>query len=1014
MEYKFTHLKLRIIPLIFFSLLVSSGQVNGQLTVKGKVLDASNREPLPGVNIVVKATTHGTISDFDGNFSIDLGELEKVLVFSFTGYEPQEIQIGTNTELTILLTEKSTLFDEVVVIGYGTVKKSDLTGSVSSVKSADLIKVTSTNPVQSLQGKVSGVNITSTSGAPGANPVVRIRGVGTFNNSSPIYVVDGVILDDIAFLNSADIASMEILKDASATAIYGSRGANGVVMITTKTGKEGMENALISFSGEYGIQKLTKKIDLLNGREFAIISNQINPGTYNNVDVLPNTDWQDLVFRNAPQQNYQLSISGASKTSVYYFGVGLYNQEGIIPKSNYKRITLKFNNTFKLGENIKVGNNLNLMPYQQRNAPNVTYAVYRAQPLLKPYYDDGSFGVVYNVGNPLAMLEYSNDYRKGVRGVGNIFAEATILKDFTLKSSFGMDAAYNKSTSFTPAYVVYYPDGTESQQKNELSDLSKSNDDNFNWLWENTLTYAKNLEKHNINTVAGYTMQRTKSENFRLAGQNIMRDGDAFWYIQPAYIEDESNNIEMVRDIFNGVDNNLYYSMLSYLFRVNYSFDSRYTFTATYRRDGSSKFSEENRFGNFPSFALGWNVGNESFMEAFPIVSTLKLRSSWGKIGNEKIDYTNRYSRVKSDLAAIFGNPDVAYPASSYFKNGNPDLQWETTTQTDVGLEIGILGNQLTAEFDFYNKVTEDILVDLATPGHLGNGQGQKVTYNAGKVLNRGFEYHLTWREKRGDFSYSIGLIGSFLHNEVLEIGGNSGIDSVLAGGYLGNGQSVTQSEVGLPIGAFYGYKTDGIFQSQQELDAYPHTSQAGVGDLRFVDVNRDGKINGLDRTNIGSPIPKYTFGINLSCEYKRFDLAVDIQGQTGNEIFNGKDVVRPDPYNFERHVWDRWTGAGTSNSEPQPSFGGYNYTPSDRFILDGSFVRLRSVILGYTLPSHIARKFRFSEFRVFVKATNVFTLSKFTGYTPEIGSSDVLGNGIDNGVYPIPAIYSFGLNFTL
>jgi hypothetical protein len=359
----------------------------------------------------------------------------------------------------------------------------------------------------------------------------------------------------------------------------------------------------------------------------------------------------------------------------------------------------------------------------------------------------------------------------------------------------------------------------------------------------------------------------------------------------------------------------------------------------------------------------------------------------------------------------VLGNPDAPIPAATYGKSGNPDLRWESTTQTDIGVEVGLLANKLTGEFDFYNRVTNDILVELSTPGHLGNGQGQKVRYNAASVLNRGFEFNVNWRERRGDITYSVGLLGSTIHNEVLEIGGTSGVDSTLIGGYLGDGRPVTLSRVGLPIGAFYGYKTDGIFQDEGELDAYPHSAQAGPGDLRFVDVTDDGILDGRDRTYIGSPIPKFIFGFNGSIEYRGIDFALDFQGQTGNKIFNGKEVVRPDPYNFEKHVFDRWTGPGTSNSEPRPSFGGYNFTPSDRFIQDGSFIRLRSVTLGYTLPARLSQRAFMQQLRVYVKGSNLFTLTRFTGYTPEIGSYDVLSNGIDYGAYPITSVYSVGVN---
>jgi TonB-linked SusC/RagA family outer membrane protein len=975
--------------------------------IGGQVTASDTKETLPGATILVKGTTKGTSTDIDGKFTLNVAAEDAVLVISFIGYETQEITIGSQSIFTIALEPSKVMLSELVVIGYGTVRKSDLTGSVGSVKAKELTKVTSLNPEQSLQGKVAGVQVTSTSGAPGATPSVRIRGVGTFNNSSPIYVVDGVILENISFLNTADIESMEILKDASATAIYGSRGANGVILITTKTGTIGEEKTNFSYSGEYSIQNLSKKIDLLDGKEFATIANEI-PGdpNYNNIDAVPNTDWQDLVFNPAPINNHQLSAWGSSKKTQYYIGIGYFNQKGIVDKSGYERITLKFNNTYNLTNHFKFGNNITISPYKQQNSPDVTFQAYRAWPTLEPYRADGSFAGVPGVGNPLASIEYNNSFNKGLRAVGNLFLEATFLDAFTAKSSFGIDAGYNKNENFSPAYTVLYYDGTESMQKHTKSSLSKGTSENLTWLWENTLNYNKIIGKHSINALAGYTMQNTTSEYMNASGENIIRDGEDFWYLQYNNLFGSGIN----GNFGNGVDINQYYSMLSYLFRANYTFDNKYILTATFRRDGSSKFAVENRYSNFPSFAAGWNVSEEDFMKSVSAINKLKVRASWGKIGNEKIAYSNRFS-LTQNLMAVFGQGDIQYPAVSYAKSGNPDLVWETTTQTDIGIEIGLLNDRLTGEFDYYHRITDDILVDLSTPGFLGNGQGQKITYNAGKVLNSGLEANINWRDKIGELGYSVGLLASTIKNEVLSIGGNAGIDSLLYGGNVYG--YVTQSREGLPIGSFWGYKTDGIFQSQDELDAYPHTSDAQVGDLRRVDVNGDDIINGDDRTNLGSPIPKMIFGLNVELTYHSFDFSFSLQGQTGNKIFNGKEVVRPDAYNFEQHVMDRWTGPGTSNTEPRATFGGYNYIPSDKYVQDGSFMRLRSLVIGYSLPMALSEKIHMQQCRVYVKGNNIYTLTKFTGYTPEIGSNDVLSNGIDTGIYPITAIYSFGINLT-
>ena len=994
---------------LLFALLVLDASAFAQArSISGTVSDQVTKETLPGATVVIKGTTKGASTDINGKFTLEVGPNDAMLSITFVGYEPKEVSLGSQSTYEIALTSSKVMLSEIVVIGYGTVRKSDLTGSVGSVKAKELTKVTSLSPEQSLQGKVAGVQVTSTSGAPGATPSVRIRGVGTFNNSSPIYVVDGVILDNISFLNTADIASMEILKDASATAMYGSRGANGVILITTKSGTIGEEKTNFSYSGEYSIQNLAKKIDLLNGRDFATIANEI-PGdpSYNNVDAVPNTDWQDLVFNPAPINNHQLSAWGSTKKTQYYIGIGYFNQKGIVDKSGYERITFKFNNTYNLTEHLKFGNNITISPYKQQNEPGVTFQVYRAWPTLEPYRADGSFAGVRGVGNPLASIDYNNSFNKGLRAVGNLFLEATFLDGFTAKSSFGIDAGYNKNENFSPAYMVLYYDGTESMQKHTKSSLSKGTSENLTWLWENTLNYTKTLEKHSINAVAGYTMQNTNSSYMNASGENIIRDGEDFWYLNKNNLFGSGIN----GDFSNGIDANLYYSMISYLFRANYTFDNKYILTATFRRDGSSKFATENRYSNFPSVAAGWNIAKESFMKDIPKLDKLKLRGSWGKVGNEKIPYSNRFSLTKN-LMGVFGQGDIQYPAVSYAKSGNPDLVWETTTQIDVGLEAGMFNDKLTGEFDYYHRITDNILVDLLTPGYLGNGLNQKITYNAGKVLNSGLEANINWRDKVGEFGYSVGMLFSTIHNEVLGIGGNSGIDSVLRGGENYYGQ-VTQSRKGLPIGSFWGYKTDGIFQTQAELDAYPHASDAHVGDLRRVDINGDKIINENDRTEIGSPIPKIIFGLNVELTYHNFDFSFGLQGQQGNKIFNGKEAIRPDAYNFEQHVMDRWTGPGTSNSEPRATFGGYNYIPSDKFIQDGSFIRLRSLVVGYTLSEALSKKLHVQQCRVYAKGNNLYTLTKFTGYTPEIGSDNVLSNGIDTGIYPITAIYSFGINLT-
>lgn len=987
--------------ILAFIIAVSHNILSQEVVIQGKVTDASNAEELIGVTVQVKGTTIGTVTDIEGNYSISASPAD-TLIFSYIGFVTSNIPVGNRTTLNVELESDVETLSEVVVVGYGTQRKSDLTGAISSVRGEDLTRIPSNNPMQALQGKVAGVQVTSSSGAPGAAPVVRIRGVGTFNNASPIYVVDGVILDNISFLNSNDIASMEVLKDASATAIYGSRGANGVVLVTTKSGTKTEQPPSVSISGEYGLQRLQRRIDLLNGSEFAAIANEINPGSYNNVNAVPNTDWQDLIFRDAPIHNYQISVTGSSPKVQYYVGVGYYNQLGIIPKSDYERLSIRFNNTFHLSDKIRIGSNISIIPNRQQNTnANAPFIAYRAQPVLPPFQPDGSYTAVPGVGNVLADIEYTNNYDRAIRSVSNVFGEIDIIEGLTFRTSFGGDFDYRKNQSFTPTFFV------SPQQQNTTSDLTKSTTERVSWLWENTLNYTRDFEKHRINALVGYTMQESTSEFFKIVGQNIIRDERNLWYLNA------SNTIGNLTE--NRVELDYNYSIISYLFRLNYTFDERFLFTGTLRIDGSSKFSEENRFGYFPALAVGWNVMNESFMEGVSFLTNLKIRGSWGIIGNEKIDYSRRFSPVSNEFGAVFGTNETQYPGSGYGVSGNPDLKWENTHQTDVGIEFGLFQNQLKAEVDYYRKRTDDILINLPVAGYLGNGVGATITYNAAEVINQGVEYNLVWSSSTSGINYRIGTMGTSINNKTLKVMGIGG-----PGDNLPNAANTTRTVPGGPIGAFFGYKTDGVFQNQNELDNYPHLSNAGIGDLRFVDVNGDGVVNPDDRTFLGSGIPDFIYGINLEVGYKGFGLAVDFQGQVGNEIYNAKETVRPDLYNFEQHVFNRWRGEGTSNSEPRATAGGYNFEPSDRFVQDGSFVRFRSATLSYDLHESLAEKIKMKSARIYLRGTNLITWTKFTGYSPEVSGeqigvtgTDVLNNGIDYGTYPVSTVYSVGLNLS-
>ncbi|MBE9467643.1 MAG: TonB-dependent receptor [Bacteroidetes bacterium] len=984
----------RLALLLLFSFYIQFSYAQ-EKSISGRVLDFNTGESLPGANIIVKGTNNGTTSDFDGFFKFNISDDDKILLVSFIGYEIYETPIDNRSNYIVRLKSQDLSIDEVVVIGYGSVKKSDLTGSVSSVKGDDLTKIPAASIEQSLHGKVAGLQVSNISGAPGSIPVLRIRGVGTLNNSSPIFVVDGIILDDISFLNSADIESIEVLKDASATAIYGSRGANGVIIITSKSGKSG-EGTTFNFSSEYSMQFLQKRIDLLSGSEFARVVNQINPGTFNNIDLVANTDWQNQVFENnTPLLNIQFSFSGSTKDKYnYYFGVGYFDQQGVIPKSDYNRITAKLNQTYFFTKKIKIGSNLSLSSEKRNNAANVISQIYRAWPSSLPINEDGSFAEVNGSGNPLASISYNNSNYDKLRSVGNLYADFKFLKYFVFKSSIGFDLGYGKSKNFAPIYYV------SPTQQNVTNDLTVYNDEFFTWLWENTLNFDYSIENHNINILGGYTMQKMTFENLGGSVQNLSGNDPSLWYLNAGETPTQRS--------FNSGSAS---SMISYLFRANYSYSSKYLITASLRSDGSSKFSKSNRFGYFPSFALGWNLSKEDFFPKNKIMEKLKLRASWGKIGNEKIPQNERFALVSNVENAVFGIDEKLIAGASLGNTANPNLRWETTTQTDIGVEMGFLKDKIKAEIDFFDRKTEDILVGVSIPGYFGNGAFVRVITNAADIRNQGVEFNLGLHSNIGNIKASFNANGSIIKNEVLKLASTTGDDSFISGGNLSNGQQVTRTEVGEPIGSFYGYEVIGIIQNQNELDNSAIVSGQEIGDLKFKDIDNNGIIDAADRTYLGSPIPDFIFGFSTSLKYKQLSLTIDLQGQTGNKIYNGKNAVRPDLYNFESRVKDRWHGEGTSNSEPRATASGANYSASSYFIEDGSFLRLRNVSLQYSFKPESLSKFKISQLNVYIKGTNLYTISKFSGYSPEIGSNDVISSGIDFGSYPVTAVISFGMS---
>lgn len=965
-------------------------QVEGTLTSGGMALI--------GVNIQVKGTSVGTITDVDGYFNLNTPSPQDTLLLSYIGYQNQTVPVRGRSVIDIEMEESAELLQEIVVVGYGVQRKDDLTGSVAVVESKALEAIPTQSLGQALQGKVPGLQVTAASGAPGADAIFRVRGTGTFRDANPLFVVDGMIVDNISFINPQDVESVSVLKDASATAIYGARGANGVIIVTTKRGSgEGQ----MSYNGYYGTQEVIRKIDLTNAQEYAVLSNELatnegrpvpfeDPGQF-----AEGTDWQDVIFRQAKTQNHQVSFSGAGEQSDYLISANFYQQEGIIRGSDFERISLRFNNGFKVKPFLKIGSNVNVTYSDQENGPNVLLSALRSAPTVAPFDSTGAFsnvGDVSSTSNVEASIFYNNNNSRNYRLVGNLFADLTFLKHFTFRSNFGMDYGLSESKQFTPVFVV------SPIQQNLINQLTVGRGRTRNWLWENTITYQKDWEHIRLNALGGMTMQDNFGEFLQASRQGFIDESEAFWYLNAG-----EQGTDIARQSVGGD-----WGLVSYLARVNLTLFDRFLFTASGRVDGSSRFGENYRYGLFPSLALGWNVTNEDFMQAQNVLSRLKIRASWGKTGNDRIGDFDYTSLVALGQNAVFGANEDLNNGATVLQLANPNLRWEETSQTDIGIELGFLNNRLTSEIDLYNRVSEDILYAVPIPGYLGaNAPAQNVA----KIRNRGIDVSANWQDRVSDrFGYAIGGVLSLIQNEVLRVNGE-GAD--LFGGGVGfSGILGTNSRAGFPVGAFYGYRTLGVFQNEAALQAFPSLPGQQPGDLIFEDVNGDGEIGPEDRTMIGKPTPDMIYSFNFGVNAYGFDLAVDFNGQMGYEVVNAKRAARFGQYNYESVFLDRWNGEGTSNAEPRITTAGPNYDNfSDRFIESGDFLRLRTVQLGYTLPARFLTSIGLSKVRIYVSATNPVTWQDYTGYMPEIYNGNVFDVGIDRGIYPLAKTYLAGLN---
>lgn len=921
-------------------------------TVTGTVTDVSG-EPIIGANIRIKGTTTGTITDIDGNFSIE-AEPQSVIEVSYIGYLTQETVINNQKSIRFLLKEDTKTLDEVVVIGYGVQKKADLTGSVANINTEKLNTQSNANIGQALQGKIAGVDIVSQGGAPGSGTRIMVRGIGTLNNASPLYIVDGMYMNSIDHINPNDIASIDVLKDASSAAIYGSRAANGVIIVTTKEGSNTEGKPIIDLSVNLGISTASKFLDMLDAKgwaEVTTIARQAigKPALDMATDLAnkPDNDWQDIMFRPALMQNYNLSVKGGGKYSTYYTGLGYFNQDGIVKGTNYQRYNIQSKNDYKRGI-FSAGTNLIISfshdkPLHQELRGGMIGTILQSVPTLEKYDDTreggygGTYGDVVNIPHPLAIIDDNimDRYNENVKIFANLYAQIELFKGLKYKLNLTPDFSFERYKN----YLNKYDFGLAT---NSITQLTERQRRRRNILVENLLTFDRTFGEHKISALAGYTYQDSRFRHIQAYGEGLPQGLEEI----DAATTNRSNEGNSWRSVLTSI-----------LGRVFYSYQNKYLFTATIRRDGSSKFGKNNRYGYFPSFSLGWNVAEEKFMENVHWLDQLKLRGGYGVLGNQEIDNYQYSSTITTGINYPDGNGGLLQGA--FPKNfANPDIKWEETAMTNVGIDFMAFNNRLSLTADYYVKNTKDILLTVPIP--ISSGGANDPIRNAGKIRNNGFEFNLGWMDQPNpDISYGINLIGSFNKNKVIAMGSESGS---IKGGSTNQNITTSETKAGYPIGGYWLISTAGYFNSQEEVDAYAKDGKkiqpaAEPGDIKFVDANNDGVINDDDRVFQGSPFPDFTFALNGNMRYKNFDLSIGLQGVLGNKIYNAtrqtlEDVTKGS--NFLASCLDYWTPENKNASHPRLTWDDPNRNTraeSDRYLENGSYLRLRSVQLGYTFP---------------------------------------------------------------
>jgi TonB-linked SusC/RagA family outer membrane protein len=958
--------------------------------------------PLSGVSVLVKGSSRGTVTDADGNFILNVDDPNAILVFSYIGYETQEVALSGKTQLSVSMVLSQKQLDQVIVVGYGTQRKLDVTGSVAQVKGDEVSKQPASNAISSLQGKVAGVQITN-SGAPGASPEIRIRGLGTiYGSQTPLYVVDGVWYDDISFLNPADIENISILKDASSESIFGVRAANGVILITTKKGKAGQ--ATVNYNGYVGYQNVTNQIKMANGSEYATMINELRGNTdLNPSDFGKGTDWYHQVLRNAVVTNHQVSVSGGTEKSTYNFSLGYFRQDGIVETNDYSRYTARLQNDFQVFKPLKIGYTLTGVASNSHDIDgSIFHQLFAAAPIVPVYYADGSYGDPsdYDLGdganfNPQVTIDVYNQKSKNYRATGNVYADLRFAQHFTFHSSLGGDFGQAEVKNYLPVYTATL------KQRNTLSALNISRVETRNWILENTLTYENKFQDHSLKILVGQSANQNQLYGISASAKGVPNSSSGDLYLSLG--NTGTATVSDYGDLSHWA---------SYFSRVNYSYKNRYLLNASIRADGSSKFSGNKRWGYFPSVGLGWVISDEAFMDNQRLFNYLKLRGSWGQIGNASVPSNLPTQLVDNwqGYSVPWGNGAIGTGAS-IDQLVPPVLYWEKGVGTDIGLEGGLLKSKLTFDADFYNRKTQDAIFDIPILSSIGTSSGA-IIGNQATIQNQGFELLLTWKDNISkEVSYRIsGNIG-INENKVLKT--VTGENPIYGGGSAATGgQLATRTIVGQPIGQFYGLRVAGVFQNAADVASSAQAATAQPGDFKFVDQNKDGVIDGKDRIPLGNPNAKYTYGLNTNWTYKQFDLTLDFQGVAGVQIYNANLGIRYGTENFTKDFYDhRWHGEGTSNTYPSVNIGGGdNYKPNSFFVESGSYFRVRNAQLGYTFAKSITDRLKMKQLRVYVNAQNALNFFKYRGFSPEIGGS-ALNRGIDTNVYPLYATYNFGVN---